>query len=909
MFSEGVFRDSVENYYRNHSDKFDFEVAHNISALAGSTSQEIIHGVEKIQALTNTTREIIEQNLEVLSTAVDGLNDLTVDLASQYRTHLAPTFTGISLPGYLGGITVQNRSIENFDMCQILSYMRGGNKTGEDLATDCSHPLEIYSAISDFYRHAESEVFSSRLILEKVNMEVKSVLQHLNFKESAEKFIDLVSNVSTSLEGFALKVQDLAAEPTEQIEISHMVEAEAVMIGGLIDSDTYPEVGVLWEDKFLETINSPALNFSSIDVAPVVSNSLKHEMEDSVEKIKPVLAANTVAVMIFCMLVCCTREATTSKPWVGLSGVLSTLAGSAAGFGLCVYAGADFTSFNYGAIFILLGIGMDSTFVILNSWHRTDRKASVPERLGDTMAEAGVSILITCSTDILSFMLATSAPYPYVRIFCLYTGISLLFVFLFHISLFAGCLALSGYTEEAGRSGLTLLPVLEEQLTTYHRSGCLKLASYTINKTQSERRKEEKERQDAMAKVLGRLVRSGTVRVSVAFLYIGYLAVCAYGIRNMEVFFDKTKLITYDSSMKKFVDMESRLFRDKSFSISVIVSGDMKYTDPATFDSIESVLSELEDSEYINEHLTKSWLKDFTTYTFLNTTDRSEQTEEEFVRSVHRFYQKQASTSPYRLDVSFDENITKIEASRFLIQGQNIRTTKDEERMVLELRKVCREMSVQDGMKVTVFNSYFPYTDQYLTIFDQSVQTILLTGVIVVCVSLVLLPDTISAISAIFSIISTLVGCLGFMSIWGIVLDGITLINLIMCIGFSVDFSAHFCYNYIEHRHTPGVAQEEVVERTMLHVYKPVLQGALSTLLGVVGMLYAPSYSFIIFFKVMFIVISLGVFHSLILVPLFFQFVLDIIAVLEDSCWSQSKGKSPAPEGAVSSAFDSISYM
>ena len=136
--------------------------------------------------------------------------------------------------------------------------------------------------------------------------------------------------------------------------------------------------------------------------------------------------------------------------------------------------------------------------------------------------------------------------------------------------------------------------------------------------------------------------------------------------------------------------------------------------------------------------------------------------------------------------------------------------------------------------------------------------------------------DTISAVSAIFSIVSTLAGCLGLMSIWGIVLDGITLINLIMCIGFSVDFSAHFCYSFIEHRHTVGLEQSQVVERTMLCVYKPVLQGALSTLLGVMGMLYAPSYSFIIFFKVMFIVISLGVFHSLILVPLFVQFILDV---------------------------------
>ena len=37
-----------------------------------------------------------------------------------------------------------------------------------------------------------------------------------------------------------------------------------------------------------------------------------------------------------------------------------------------------------------LSPGLDNAFVILNSWHRSDKKASVEDRLGDTMAEAGV---------------------------------------------------------------------------------------------------------------------------------------------------------------------------------------------------------------------------------------------------------------------------------------------------------------------------------------------------------------------------------------------------------------------------------------------------------------------------------------------------------------------------------------
>jgi predicted RND superfamily exporter protein len=71
------------------------------------------------------------------------------------------------------------------------------------------------------------------------------------------------------------------------------------------------------------------------------------------------------------------------------------------------------------------------------------------------------------------------------------------------------------------------------------------------------------------------------------------------------------------------------------------------------------------------------------------------------------------------------------------------------------------------------------------------------------------------------------------MSLWGIVLDGITLINLIMCIGFSVDFTAHFCYYYIEckthhaHEQKGGGGEEQhtdIVEETLLAVKKPIIQ-------------------------------------------------------------------------------------
>ena len=48
---------------------------------------------------------------------------------------------------------------------------------------------------------------------------------------------------------------------------------------------------------------------------------------------------------------------------------------------------------------------------------------------------------------------------------------------------------------------------------------------------------------------------------------LGYLCLSVYGIMNVAVYFDRAKLINFDSSLIEFVELEDRLFRDKAFSI------------------------------------------------------------------------------------------------------------------------------------------------------------------------------------------------------------------------------------------------------------------------------------------------------------------------------------------------------
>eukprot|EP00095_Tigriopus_kingsejongensis_P010660 snap_masked-scaffold627_size122700-processed-gene-0.20 protein:Tk10660 transcript:snap_masked-scaffold627_size122700-processed-gene-0.20-mRNA-1 annotation:"hypothetical protein AND_001302" len=153
---------------------------------------------------------------------------------------------------------------------------------------------------------------------------------------------------------------------------------------------------------------------------------------------------------------------------------------------------------------------------------------------------------------------------------------------------------------------------------------------------------------------------------------------------------------------------------------------------------------------------------------------------------------------------------------------------------------------------------------KFILVLPTTIQCVSVAAVIMMIIALVFIPKPICAIWVAFSIISIELGVIGLMSLWSVTLDSISMINLIMCIGFSVDFSAHISYHFMA---KSNLDKDERVSDCMHALGLPITQGAISTILGVIGLALAPSYIFVIFFKMVFLVIFLGALHGLFLLP------------------------------------------
>jgi len=104
---------------------------------------------------------------------------------------------------------------------------------------------------------------------------------------------------------------------------------------------------------------------------------------------------------------------------------------------------------------------------------------------------------------------------------------------------------------------------------------------------------------------------------------------------------------------------------------------------------------------------------------------------------------------------------------------------------------------------------------------------------------------------------------LGLMQMWGLTIDSVAIINLVLAIGLAVDYSVHVAHAFLQH---PGTRQERT-DKALEEMGTAVIHGAFSTFLAVLVLSMSKSYIFRIFFKQFFGICVFGASHGLILLP------------------------------------------
>lgn len=308
---------------------------------------------------------------------------------------------------------------------------------------------------------------------------------------------------------------------------------------------------------------------------------------------------------------------------------------------------------------------------------------------------------------------------------------------------------------------------------------------------------------------------------------------------------------------------------------------------------MENLTSTLEHTSYVTSSLyTESWLRSFLSFLDRNNDYLNEtiDDEESFIDAVKEHWLFPGN--PFSLDVRLNEDETQIIASRFLIQAVNITDTNHEKEMVRDLRQICKD----SPLNASIFHPYFVFFDQFELVRPVSLQAMVIGAIIMMIISFIFIPNILCSLWVAFSVISIELGVAGYMALWDVNLDSISMINLIMCIGFSVDFTAHICYTYMSSKKRSPKAR---VREALHSLGLPIVQGSSSTILGIIALLLAQSYIFLVFFKMVFLVIFFGAMHGLFLLPV-------LLSLFGPGSWLTWTGRDDGSDEEVDGSLDDM---
>ena len=122
--------------------------------------------------------------------------------------------------------------------------------------------------------------------------------------------------------------------------------------------------------------------------------------------------------------------------WLAVTGISAVMMGVVTSFGIAAYLGVFYSQMNQLLPFLMLGVGIDDMFVIMQAFDNLDkveREEQLGRKLGLTMKNAGVAITITSVTDFVAFGIGASTILPTLRSFCIFAAVGIIVIFFFQV--------------------------------------------------------------------------------------------------------------------------------------------------------------------------------------------------------------------------------------------------------------------------------------------------------------------------------------------------------------------------------------------------------------------------------------------------------------------------------------------
>ena len=275
-----------------------------------------------------------------------------------------------------------------------------------------------------------------------------------------------------------------------------------------------------------------------------------------------------------------------------------------------------------------------------------------------------------------------------------------------------------------------------------------------------------------------------------------------YGVTQVEEAFDRRILAKDDTYLKRFLTAQENHF-DVSIPVSIVENGEIDYGLFSTQQQIRELTDIVTNNSYFRKELSLSWMNSFSQYAKMS---RKNITGPRFLPELKAFLSI-PDFAYFSQDLKFSADGTKLEASRVLGFMKSDGSSTFQKNAMLTVRDDIAEKSKLDAFPIT---RPFIFFEQYALISTETIRNLVIAGLAVFIVTSPFLVDCSVAFLVVLNFAALICELFGLMVIWNVSLNTVSMINLVMAIGFAVDYSAHIAHAYVVSNKL--TANERVVE-------------------------------------------------------------------------------------------------
>ncbi|XP_023231665.1 patched domain-containing protein 3-like [Centruroides sculpturatus] len=402
--------------------------------------------------------------------------------------------------------------------------------------------------------------------------------------------------------------------------------------------------------------------------------------------------------------------------------------------------------------------------------------------------------------------------------------------------------------------------------------------SYCIENIEDDLEEDQKSADEPMMTFfrdkLGNLLSNTLMKITVIIIFLVNLSIGVWGALTINQGLDFIKLFPEGSPVANGTAMIYKYFGRYPYGCQIIINTTLDYSDVNVQKSIERLQKKFESLPYIAEsRFSTSWLKYYKEFQHQPIAKYSLQgynmsIKQDFIDGLRNVFLRFEAAKQFSNDIVFNENQSEISCSRFYVAVSDILNREAGMELLNNLLKTAEESEYP----VLVHTPMSGMNEQGIIIERTIKDVFWITSVLIMILFLLFIPSVVSAILVAISVVSTIVETLGYMSLWGVNMDILSMMSLILCVGFCVNYPAHISYAFVSSSYK---SPNEKLKDVLYHIGYPICQGSLSTIFGIL-FLYRDMYAYMIFVKIVLLIAIETAFHALFFIPVTHSYISSI---------------------------------